>query len=55
MKPKHIGIDTTLTAKKMSIDPPLGTIESDSGNHLLDVASILVVILAFFVFKKLIK
>tara|TARA_Y100001951_G_C11096785_1_gene159752 strand:+ start:201 stop:368 length:168 start_codon:yes stop_codon:yes gene_type:complete len=55
MKPKHIGIDTTLTAKKMSIDTPLGTIESDSGNHLLDVASILVVILAFFVFKKLIK
>jgi 4-aminobutyrate aminotransferase-like enzyme len=55
MKPKHIGLDTTLTAKKMSIETPIGiTIESDSGNHYLDLLSIIVVIGVLYVGKKLI-
>ncbi len=36
---------------KISIETPYGTIESDSGNHLIDVATILV-ILSFCVFLK---
>ena len=54
MKPKHIGLDTTLTSKKMSIETPIGTIESDSGNHYLDIASIIFVIMVLYISKKLI-
>ena len=54
MKPKHIGLDTTLTSKKMSIETPIGTIESDSGNHYLDIASIIFVIMVLYIGKKLI-
>tara|TARA_Y100000310_G_scaffold34804_1_gene32961 strand:+ start:10 stop:192 length:183 start_codon:yes stop_codon:yes gene_type:complete len=36
---------------KISIETPYGTIESDSGNHLVDVATILVII-SFCVFLK---
>ena len=59
MKPRSIkqhqdtGVDTTLSAKKMSIEiPALGKIESDSGNHLVDVLSIILIIGAFFVMRK---
>ncbi len=46
--------------EKISIETPYGTIESDSGNHLVDVATILVIILScaalkYFIFKKLKK
>ena len=54
MKPRHIGLDTTLTSKKMSIETPIGTIESDSGNHYLDLLSIIVVIAVLYVGKKLV-
>ena len=36
---------------KISIETPYGTIESDSGNHFVDVATILVII-SFCVFLK---
>jgi len=36
---------------KISIETPYGTIESDSGNHLIDVATVLVII-SFCVFLK---
>ena len=36
---------------KISIETPYGTIESDSGNHLFDVATILIII-SFCVFLK---
>ena len=59
MKPKSIkqhediSIDTTLSAKKMSIEiPAIGKIESDSGNHSVDVLSIIAIIFAFFIMKK---
>tara|TARA_R110002012_G_scaffold59266_1_gene154735 strand:+ start:422 stop:631 length:210 start_codon:yes stop_codon:yes gene_type:complete len=55
MKPKHLHqIDTTLQSKKMSIETPLGTIESDSGNHYLDVASIIFVIGVMYIGKRII-
>jgi len=37
---------------KISIETPYGTIESDSGNHFLDIATILVII-SFCLFLKL--
>ena len=58
MKPKPIkqfSADTTLTSKKMSIETPIGKIESDSGNHFIDVISIIGIIIVFFVIKKFFK
>ena len=57
MKPKPIrqmNQYTTLQSKKMSVETPMGKIESDSGNHYLDILSIVVVILLVYVGKKLI-
>jgi|LULS01.1.fsa_nt_gb hypothetical protein len=41
--------------EKITIDTPYGTIESDSGNHLIDIATILIIILfcALLKFKGL--
>ena len=63
MKPKPIKrfkeeapmIQDTLQSKKMRIETPLGNIESDSGNHLIDLGSILIVIVIFFLMKKFYK
>ena len=66
MKPKPIMVkqDTlkfdTLTTeqppiyKKMSIETPIGTVESDSGNHMIDIISIVGVIAVLYVGKKLV-
>ena len=44
----------TLQSKKMSIETPIGKLESDSGNHLIDVTSIIFVIGLIYIGKKLI-
>ena len=60
MKPRSIrpqeemGIDTTLQSKKMSLETPIGKIESDSGSHLFDVFSIILVIGVMYIGKKFI-
>ena len=55
MKPKPINtLDTTLQSKKMSIETPMGTLESDSGNHYIDVASVIFVISVLYIGKKLV-
>ena len=55
MKPTPINtLDTTLQSKKVSIETPIGKIESDSGNHYLDIISIIVVIAALYTGKKLV-
>ena len=46
--------------EKILIETPYGTIESDSGNHLVDVATIVVIILVcallkFKVLKRIFK
>ena len=56
MKPKPIrqmNPDTTLQSKKMSIETPIGKLESDSGNHYLDIISIIVVIGVMYAGKKI--
>ena len=59
MKPKSIRkeeilVDTTLQSKKMSLETPIGTIQSDSGNHYLDIFSIILVIGILYIGKKLV-
>ena len=41
--------------KRMKIETPIGSVESDSGNHLVDVVSILFIIVCVLIFKKLWK
>ena len=61
MKPKPIMPDTTMmdgtaTYKKMQVEiPGIINIESDSGSHLLDVASIIFVIAVLYTGKRLIR
>ena len=49
--------DTTLvtnTMKRIKVETPLGSIESDSGNHSLDILTIVGVIAILYVGKKLV-
>ena len=49
--------DTTLvtnTMKRIKIETPLGSIESDSGNHGLDILTIVGVIAVLYIGKKLV-
>ena len=59
MKPKPINVKPvqkdTLEAKKVKIETPIGTIESDSGNHFLDVGTVLFIVVVLYALKKLIK
>tara|TARA_B100001094_G_C18163752_1_gene790818 strand:+ start:1155 stop:1292 length:138 start_codon:yes stop_codon:yes gene_type:complete len=41
--------------QRMSIETPIGKIESDSGNHFLDIISLCLVIGFFFLIKKYVK
>ena len=55
MKPKPImAMQDTLQSKKMSIETPIGKLESDSGNHYLDIISIILVIAVLYIGKKII-
>tara|TARA_Y100001968_G_C18699444_1_gene410589 strand:+ start:147 stop:296 length:150 start_codon:yes stop_codon:yes gene_type:complete len=38
--------------KSVKIETPIGSIESDSGNHLIDIATIVVVISFYLIIKK---
>tara|TARA_Y100001938_G_C7946300_1_gene356935 strand:+ start:469 stop:609 length:141 start_codon:yes stop_codon:yes gene_type:complete len=41
--------------KKIKIETPIGSIESDSGNHFVDIASVMLIILCVLMFKKIMK
>ena len=41
--------------KKFRVETPIGAVYSDSGNHLVDVGTVLIVILAFFLMRKFFK
>tara|TARA_Y100000593_G_scaffold91732_1_gene181394 strand:- start:988 stop:1185 length:198 start_codon:yes stop_codon:yes gene_type:complete len=47
-------IPVTNTMKRLKIETPLGSIESDSGNHGLDILTIIGVIAVLYVGKKLV-
>jgi len=38
--------------KSVKVETPIGSIESDSGNHLIDIATIVVIIGIYFAMKK---
>ena len=38
--------------KKVRVESPLGAIESDSGNHLVDIGTVLLIMALFFMMKK---
>lgn len=41
--------------QQFKIETPIGSVESDSGNHVIDVASVIIVISAIFIVYKLYK
>ena len=41
--------------KSVKIETPIGAIESDSGNHLVDIGTVIIVIILFFVIRKFYK
>ena len=45
----------TKQTKKMTIVTPMGSIESDSGNHFVDVLTILGFVVAIILIKKIIS
>jgi len=38
--------------KSIKLETPIGSIESDSGNHLLDLASVVLIILCIAITRK---
>ena len=44
----------TKSIQKLKVQIPLGSIESDSGSHLIDVLTIVSVVLVIYVGKKLV-
>ena len=50
--PEDINSTDSLVSKKVRIETPLGNIESDSGNHLVDVGTVILILLIFFVMSK---
>jgi len=45
----------TKQTKKMTIVTPMGSIESDSGNHFVDIISVFGLVVAFILLKKIIS
>jgi hypothetical protein len=41
--------------QQFKIETPIGSIESDSGNHMMDVATVIFVIVIIFIGKKIIN
>ena len=41
--------------KQFKIETPIGSVESDSGNHLIDVGSVVMVIIAIYFMNKLLR
>ena len=41
--------------KRVKIETPIGSIESDSGNHFVDIASVMLIFLCVLMFKKIMK
>ena len=41
--------------KKVRIETPIGAIESDSGNHLVDVGTVLMLLMVLYFVVKFVK
>ena len=40
------------STERVKIETPIGSIESDSGNHLIDIATIVVIISVYIIIRK---
>ena len=41
--------------ERIKIETPIGSVESDSGNHFVDIASVMLIIMCVLMFKKIWK
>ena len=41
--------------KKVRIETPIGTVESDSGNHLVDVGTVFILAVSLYLIIKFLK
>ena len=41
--------------KKVRIETPIGAIESDSGNHLMDIGTVLMLLMVLYFVVKFVK
>ena len=48
-------ITANIAPKRFKIETPVGSLESDSGNHMMDVATVIFVIAMIFIAKKIIN
>ena len=50
-------IDSTKVNKPMQfkIETPIGSVESDTDNHLVDVFSVIIVVVSFFIMTKVLR
>tara|TARA_R110002020_G_scaffold57935_5_gene159135 strand:- start:2988 stop:3179 length:192 start_codon:yes stop_codon:yes gene_type:complete len=46
---------TIMKPKQFKIETPIGSVESDSGSHMMDIVSVISVIAIFYVFVKLLR
>lgn len=51
MEPKEYKIEP----RKMKVETPFGSIESDSGSHAFDIFSVCLIIAFFFIIKKIVN
>ena len=47
-------ISTTKSMQRLKVETPLGSLESDSGSHTLDILTIVGVIAVLYIGKKLV-
>tara|TARA_R110002051_G_scaffold292402_4_gene357194 strand:- start:20293 stop:20442 length:150 start_codon:yes stop_codon:yes gene_type:complete len=41
--------------KQFKIETPIGSVESDTDNHLIDVGSVVIVVATFYIMSKLLR
>ena len=46
-------MEERIKVESFKIETPMGSFESDSGNHMVDVISVIAVIFVVFLFKKM--
>ena len=55
MEPFMLPMEQQKKTKSIKVSTPVGEIESDSGNHLVDIGTIFIIILIFFAMKRFFK
>ena len=48
-------ITANIAPKRFKIETPVGSLESDSGNHIVDVMSVIIVVVVLYFSKYIIK